>query len=302
MSIETAPVNGIEIAYETFGERDGTPLLLIMGLGTQMLGWPDEFCEQLAERGLFVVRFDNRDIGLSTHMSDAPDPDVMALLSGDTSSAVYRLEDMADDAAGLIGHLGLDSAHVVGVSMGGMIGQTLAINHPERVRSLVSIMSTTGDPSVGAPEQEALTALMRPVAQSKEEAIEGTVHVFRTIGSPGFEFDEEMLRERASLSYDRSYDPPGFNRQLAAIFASGDRTDRLREVRAPTTVIHGDSDPLVGVSGGHATAAAIPGCEVEIVAGMGHDLPRELWPRFLDRIVEAVERGESARSETAASA
>jgi pimeloyl-ACP methyl ester carboxylesterase len=294
--IQRADVGGgIELAYERFGDPSDPPLLLIMGLATQMLGWPDELCAGLAERGLSVIRFDNRDVGLSTHLHDAPPPDLAQALAGDTSSASYTLSDMAADTAGLLDALGVESAHVVGASMGGMIAQTLAIEHPQRVRTLTSIMSTTGDPGVGGASQQALGVLLAPPARDRAEAIERTVATFRVIGSPGYEFDEAGLRERAGLSFDRAYDPVGVGRQLLAILAYGDRTPRLRELRVPTLVIHGEEDPLVRVSGGRATAAAIPGAELVVVDGMGHDLPRALWPAIIERIVALVERGEGER-------
>jgi pimeloyl-ACP methyl ester carboxylesterase len=265
-----------------------------MGLATQMIGWPDEFCRMLAERGLYVVRFDNRDVGLSTHLDDAGAPDVLAVMGGDHSRVSYRLADMAEDTAGLLDALGLDSAHVVGASMGGMIAQTLAIRHPERVRSLTSIMSTTGDPAVGAPAEAALGVLLAPPATDRESAVQRAVDTYRVIGSPGFEFDEHGLRERAGLSFDRAYDPAGVARQLAAILASPDRTADLARVAVPTLVVHGEQDALVDASGGRATAAAIPGAELLVVDGMGHDLPRAVWPELVDRItalVDRVERG-----------
>jgi pimeloyl-ACP methyl ester carboxylesterase len=232
-----------------------------------MLGWPDDFCTSLAERGLYVIRFDNRDVGLSTHLHDAPAPDPLAAFAGDLSSASYTLSDMAADAAGLLDALELDSAHVVGVSMGGMIAQTIAIEYPERVRSLTSIMSTTGDRSVGQANEAAMGALLRPPATSREEEIERTVAVFRVIGSPGFELDEAWLRQRAGIGYDRAHDPVGPNRQLVAIVASGDRTEKLRSLNVPTLVVHGADDPLVNVSGGRATAEAIPGAWATISRG-----------------------------------
>ncbi|MBV9193259.1 MAG: alpha/beta hydrolase [Solirubrobacterales bacterium] len=300
MSVEIVHGAGparVDIAYERFGDPGAPPVLLVMGLATQMLGWPEEFCSALAGHGLQVIRFDNRDVGLSSHCHDAPPPDVPAALAGDTSSASYTLSDMALDTVGLLDALKVPSAHIVGASMGGMIAQTIAIEHPERVRSLTSIMSTTGDDRVGQSTQAALAALLSPPASTREEAIERTVSVFRVIGSPGFELDEAGLRERAGIAYDRAYDPPGVARQLVAIRASGDRTARLRAVDVPALVIHGADDPLVDVSGGRATAHALPGAELVVFDGMGHDLPRPLWPELTARIAAHVERAEaSARS------
>jgi pimeloyl-ACP methyl ester carboxylesterase len=286
---------GIDIAFERFGDPNAPPLLLIMGLGTQMLGWPDGFCGTLADRGVHVIRFDNRDIGLSTHITDAPAPDVGAALTGDPSSASYRLSDMAGDTVGLLDALELATAHVVGASMGGMIAQTLAIEYPDRVRSLTSIMSTTGDPSVGQATRPAMAALLSPPAASREQAIERTLAIVRVIGSPGFELDETEIRRRTGLAYDRSNDPVGVARQLVAIAASGDRTSALRGVSAPTLVVHGADDPLVDVSGGEATARAIDGAELALFDGMGHDLPRVLWAELARRIGELVERADAAR-------
>ncbi|MGY1608585.1 alpha/beta fold hydrolase [Geodermatophilus sp. SYSU D00700] len=292
--VQTTRAGDVELAYETFGSPEDTPLLLVMGLATQMIGWPDDFCRMLADRGLYVVRFDNRDIGLSTHLDAAGAPDVLAVMGGDHSRVAYRLADMAEDTAGLLDALGLDSAHVVGASMGGMIAQSLATRHPDRVRSLTSIMSTTGDPAVGAPAEAALGVLLAPPATDRESAVQRAVDTYRVIGSPGFEFDESGLRERAGLSFDRAYNPAGVARQLAAILASPDRTADLARVAVPTLVVHGAEDALVNVSGGRATAAAIPGAELLVVEGMGHDLPREVWPQLVDRIaalVDRVERG-----------
>ena len=286
----------IDIACERFGDPDAPPVLLVMGLATQMLGWPEEFCSALVDRGLHVIRFDNRDVGLSTHLDDAPAPDVIAAMSGDSSSASYTLSDMAADTVGLLDALALDSTHVVGASMGGMIAQTIAIEHPHRVRSLTSIMSTTGDATVGHPTPEALGALLSAPATSRQEAADRTVAIFRVIGSPGYELDEAELRERAGLAYDRADDPPGVARQLLAIVASGDRTAGLRLVNVPTLVLHGAADPLVDVSGGRATADAIRDAQLVVVEGMGHDLPRELWPEMTERISDLVQRAEAAET------
>ena len=300
MSVEIARGVGplpVDIAYERFGEPELPSVLLVMGLGTQMLGWPDEFCAALAARSLHVIRFDNRDIGLSSHLTDAPAPDVAAALLGDTSSASYRLSDMAADMVGLLATLGLDSAHLVGASMGGMIAQTAAIEYRRRVRSLTSIMSSTGDPSVGQATQRALAALLSPPASTRAEAIERTVSILRVIGSPAFDLDEADLRWRTGLAYDRGNDPVGVARQLVAIAASGDRTAALRSVSVPTLVVHGADDPLVDVSGGRATARAIPGAELVVFDGMGHNLPRELWAEIARRVGELVQRAEARRTQ-----
>ncbi len=292
--ISHAEANGIDIAYETFGPPDRPPIVLVMGLGTQMLAWPDPFCELLVAAGFRVVRFDNRDVGLSTHLHDAPAPNVIAAMTGDTSSAAYRLTDMADDTAGLLDALGLHSAHIVGASMGGMIAQTLAIRHPDRVRSLTSIMSTTGAPGVGAATQAAQAALFMPPPKDREQAAQRALEVYRVIGSPGYPLDEQALVEHAGLSYDRSFDPPGVTRQLVAILASGDRTAALRALRVPTLVVHGEDDPLVALDGGKATAAAIPGAELRTFPGMGHDLPQALWPALVDAIAGLARRADGA--------
>jgi pimeloyl-ACP methyl ester carboxylesterase len=282
----------IDIAYEQFGAPESPPVLLIMGLGTQMLGWPDGFCAALADTGARVIRFDNRDIGLSTHMTDAPEPDVEAVVRGDTSSASYTLSDMAADTVGLLEALELGSAHLVGASMGGMIAQTVAIEHPDRVRSLTSIMSSTGARSVGQPKQAAMRALMSPPATTREEAIERTVSIVRVIGSPGFELDEAEVRRRTGVAFDRAHDPLGVARQFVAIAASGARTSALRSLSVPTLVVHGADDPLIDVSGGRATARAIPGAELLVFAGMGHDLPKPLWGELAQHIGELVDRAE----------
>jgi pimeloyl-ACP methyl ester carboxylesterase len=282
--------NGIEIEYDTFGSPTDPVMLLIMGLNMQMTGWDPEFCTRLADRGFSVIRFDNRDIGLTTHLDSAPVPDLGAVFAGDHSQVTYLLADFADDAAGLLTALGIEAAHVVGVSMGGMITQELLLRHPDKVLSACSIMSTTGAPDVGQPAPDALAALLRPAAANREEAIDGGVATWRVLQSPAYPPAEEYLRERQAAFYDRSYHPAGTVRQVAAISASPDRTPGLKAVSTPTLVLHGEADPLVNVSGGRATAAAIPGAELRTYPGMGHDLPRELWDTFVDEIAANAAR------------
>jgi pimeloyl-ACP methyl ester carboxylesterase len=289
MAEERAPANGIEIAYETIGDPSDPALLLVMGLGMQLIHWDRELCEQLAERGFRVIRFDNRDAGRSTQI-DAPVPNVVRAMAGLKIDAPYLLDDMADDAFGLLDHLGIEAAHVVGASMGGMIAQAMAIQRPERVLSLTSIMSTTGERRVGRPKLRVWSVLTRRAPQEKDAYVEHFLRVFRMIGSKGFPFDEDRFREVAAASYERGHQPAGTGRQLAAIMASGDRTDRLQELRLSTTVIHGRGDLLVPFRGGRATARAIPGARLIAVPGMGHDMPREVWPQLVDAIADTAAR------------
>jgi pimeloyl-ACP methyl ester carboxylesterase len=288
----------VTLCYETFGDASDPTMLLVMGLSTQMIGWPDAFCEQLAERGYFVVRFDNRDIGRSTQLKSLGVPTVKQLLLRDKSAARYTLEHMAADGIGLLDHLGIERAHVVGVSMGGMIAQTMAARFPERVLSLASIISNTGSRWSGQPSPRMYPMLLRPAPRDREGFVRHTVETFKKIGSQGFPVDEDELRRTAERSYDRGLNPAGSVRQLAAIIASGDRTPLLRTITVPTLVIHGRKDRLVPTSGGRATAKAIPGARLVIIDGMGHDLPRGAWPRILDEI----ERNAARAGEPAAAA
>lgn len=285
-----APVNGIEIAYQEIGDRDGEPLLLIMGLATQMLAWDEEFCAMLAERGFRVVRFDNRDIGCSTKIESAGLPKRTDMLLGRRRTAPYLLRDMAEDTTGLMNHLGIESANLVGASMGGMIAQTVAIRRPERVRSLVSMMSSTGNRWLGVPTWKAFGTMFERPAAGREAAIERTVKTFRTIGSPAYPMDEARFRELAAASYDRSHSRAGIARQLHATTASGDRTAALERLRLPATVIHGGSDPLIRPLAGRATARAIRDSHLRIFEGMGHDLPPKLWPDFVEEISATAQR------------
>ncbi len=287
---------GIDIACERCGEPQDPPVLLLMGGGAQMISWPDGFVAELAGRGLQPIRFDNRDVGRSTHLADAPPPDLTAALAGDLSSASYTLSDMAADTVGLMDALGLASAHLIGASLGGMIAQTVAIEYPGRVRSLTSMMSTTGDRAVGQADLRALAPLMGLPAVTREDVIEQQVRAFGVIGSPGFPFDEAAVRDRAGRAYDRAHDPAGAARQAVAAVASGDRTARLASVRVPTLVLHGSDDKMCDVSGGRATAGAIPGAELVVLGGMGHSLPRELWPEMAAHIAGLVRRAEAART------
>jgi pimeloyl-ACP methyl ester carboxylesterase len=271
---------GISLCYETFGDPSDPATLLIMGLGAQMVTWQDDFCSELAARGLYVVRFDNRDIGRSTHLQGPP-PSLAQLLRYSVP-ARYTLADMAQDTVGLLDELELDSAHVIGASMGGMIAQTLAARHPTRVRSLVSMMSSTGARRVGRPALTSYPIFLRKAPREREAFIQHAERLFAKIGSRGIPQDTEGVRKIAALSFDRELDRTGSGRQLAAIIASGDRTSELERITVPTLVIHGTIDPLISPSGGRATARAIASARLMMIEGMGHDLPRVLWPRLID--------------------
>jgi pimeloyl-ACP methyl ester carboxylesterase len=284
---------GITLCYETVGDPADPTALLVMGLGTQMIAWQEDFCRELAGRGLHVVRFDNRDIGRSTHLQGRP-PTLPQLLLRAKGAGLYNLADMADDAAGLLRELDLAPAHVIGASMGGMIAQTLAARHPESVRSLVSIMSNTGNRWSGQPNPRVYGALLRRAPPEREAFVRHMEGVFKAIGSKGLPRDDEDIRRIAEASYDRDHDPGGPGRQLAAIIASGDRTPELRKISVPTLVVHGTADPLVSPSGGRATARAIPGAELMKVQGMGHDLPRAAWPRLIDAIAELAHKADGS--------
>ena len=287
-----ARVGDLELCYETFGDPGAPPMLLVMGLGTQLVGWPDGFCEALAGRGFHVIRYDNRDIGRSTHLDGAPPPTRWQLLRRDRRAAAYDLGDMAADGIGLLDALGLETAHVAGASMGGMIAQLMAARHPARVRSLASIMSNTGHRWRGMPGLRIYPLFLRRAAPDRDGAIDSAVEVFRIIGSPGFPFDEGEIRGLAERSWDRGHDPAGSARQLAAILVSGDRTGELRRIAAPTVVIHGTKDRMVTPSGARATARAVPGSDLLWIDGMGHDLPRDAWPRIVDAVVANAARAD----------
>jgi pimeloyl-ACP methyl ester carboxylesterase len=285
-------VNGIELAYETFGDASEPPVVLIMGLATQMIAWPDELCDGLARRGLFVIRFDNRDAGASTHLRSAPPPRLGDIVVR-RRPPPYSIGDMADDVLGLIDGLGLDAVHLVGASMGGFIAQTVALEHPDRVRTLTLIMTSTGSRRVGQAKPRVFAQLLRSRASAnRSAAIAAVVDTFRLIGSHGFAFDEEYLRDLAGRSWDRGYEPAGYRRQLAAVITQPNRTAALRRITVPTLVIHGLDDPLVAPSGGLAIARAIPNSRFVGFSGMGHDLPRALWPEFVREIAALAARGE----------
>lgn len=289
-----ARVGELDICYETFGDPADPAMLLIMGLGTQMLAWHEDFCEQLAARGYFVIRHDNRDIGRSTRLDALPVPSLKQLALRDKRAAAYTLSDMAADSVGVLDHLGIEKAHIVGASMGGMIAQRIAIEHPERTRSLVSIMSNSGSFWSGQPALTMYAVLLRPAPPQREAYIDRAVEMFTKIGGSGFGPDVEDLRDIASRSYDRGHNPRGSSRQLGAIVADRDRAPELRKLKIPATVIHGAEDRLVRRSGGRATAKAIPGATLVEINGMGHGLPRGAWPQIIGAIAQTAERATPA--------
>ena len=285
----TAKANGIEIVYDMFGDPDKPPVLLIIGLGQQMIAWDEEFCAQIAARGYWVIRFDNRDTGLSTKLDEAGVPNMAvvfeAMTEGKPVESPYSLLDMADDAVGLLDALGIESAHVVGESMGGMIAQRMVIHHADRVRTLTSIMSTTGEPGLPPPTPEAMDILTNRPPTDREGYIEDYVERWRVLNGQELPYDEEASRKLAARIFDRGLNLPGFARQLAAIIADGSRKQALKSVTVPTLVIHGDADPLVPVECGIDTANSVLGSELLIIEGMGHTLPRQVWAQVIDSIV-----------------
>jgi pimeloyl-ACP methyl ester carboxylesterase len=275
-----ASANGVELCYETFGDPDHPTLLLVMGTGVQMIEWEPAFVDLFVARGFHVVRYDHRDVGLSTHLDD---------------SVRYTLFDLADDAAGLLDALAIARAHVLGASLGGMVAQCIAIRHPQRVLSLCSIMSTTGAPGVGTSRRAAREALMAPRPASREGVVDAAVARAQVLRGGGFAFDEDAIRRRAGAAYDRAEYPEGRARQVAAVLATGDRTEALRSVTAPTVVIHGADDPLVHVSGGEATAAAIPGARLVVIPGLGHEFPAAVRPLIVDAFAGNAARAVATR-------
>ncbi len=294
----TTTANGIDLYFDTFGDPSDPTVLLVCGLGAQCVGYDDQMCEMIAALGVHLVRYDNRDTGLSTHLHgeevDQMAAMVQALAGEQVTGAPYTLSTLAADGMALLDSLDVGAAHVVGCSMGGMIAQTMAIEHRPRVRSLTSVYSTTGEPEVGRPRPDVLAALatiMVPSDDRAERVAQG-VELARLIGSPGV-FDEERARERTEQLLDRSYDPAGVGRQLVAILASGSRADALPAVSAPTVVVHGDADPLIDISGGRRTHELVEGSEFRVLEGMGHDLPPEYWDRVVDAVGTAVAAGEA---------
>jgi pimeloyl-ACP methyl ester carboxylesterase len=296
--LKRVPANGIEIAYETFGDPGDPPIVLVMGLGTQMIAWPDPLCEELAERGHYVVRFDNRDAGASTHLHGVRAPSIPRVLAR-REPPPYTIEDMADDALGLIDALELGPVHLVGASLGGFIAQTAALRRRDRLRSLTLLMTSTGSRRVGQADPRLIGRLLQGrVVADRDAAMDAVVETFRVIGSKGFALDEERLRDVGARSYDRAYDPGGYRRQLAAVVAQRNRTDQLRRLDLPTLVMHGLHDPLVAPTGGLALARVIRGARFVGFSGMGHDLPRELWPEFADHITALARRADAAAPAT----
>jgi len=290
-----AQINGISIEIDVQGAADGEPVLLIMGLNSQLIRWAPAFVEKLVARGIRAIRFDNRDVGLSQKFSGLPNiQDVVAtLMRGERPDVPYTLDDMAADAVGVLDHLGVGRAHVVGASMGGMIGQLVAADYPQRVLSFTSIMSTSGNHALpqATPEAQAVLFTPAPNFRTDEAAfLDYAVQTARTLGGPKYLIDETFLRERALNAAKRSYDPTGAMRQLAAITVNGDRRAKLAKITAPTLVMHGDEDPLVRVEGGRDTAACIPGADLEIIPGMGHDIPPVLYDTIVDGICRTIAR------------
>ena len=289
-----ASANGIELEYETFGDPGAQPLVLISGLATQMISWHETFCELLASRGFFVIRFDNRDVGLSTWMDAAGPPDIAAAFQGEGHPA-YQLDDMADDVAGLLDSLGIPAAHLVGASMGGFIAQLVAINHPERVLSLTSIMSGPGGSDEVAPTPEGAAVLVAPPPPTREGRIELAMTIHRTLAGAGDQLEDSVERARAERSIDRAYYPMGVGRQLVAIMVAGSRLERLKLVRVPTLVVHGTDDVLVPIENGRLVAGVVPGARYLEVQGMGHDIPERVWSELADAIEELAQRSAPAR-------
>lgn len=287
-NLSVAKIKDIKIAYETFGNPNASPLMLIMGLGNQMVYWDEEFCRQLAVRGYWVIRFDNRDCGLSTWLDDAGVPDISAMkqliAQRKTAQAPYSLRDMADDAVGLLDVLKIESAHIIGRSMGGMIGQMMAIHHPERIKTLTSMMSSTGDSGLPPPKPDVLSILLEPEPADRESFVDHSVRIYKVLSGSGFHLDETLVRQWSHESYNRGINPEGIARQFAAIISTGSRKEDLKSLTVPTLVIHGDADPLVPVECGIDTANTIPGAQLLIIKGLGHTMAQGAYPQIIDAI------------------
>lgn len=292
--------NGIQIEYDTFGDSSSPALLLIAGNGAQLLFWEAEFCELLAKTGLFVIRFDNRDVGLSTKFGESGVPDIMAAIKatmeGKNVAAAYSLDDMADDCVGLLDALRIEKAHICGASMGGMIAQVVSYRHPQRVLSLISIMSNTGNPHSSQGNPDAIAAVVAPSPTERNAYIQHNMNVWRKIWSPGFPFEERRARTFLEKSYDRSYYPEGMARQNMAILFQGDRTPSLLSIKSPTLVIHGSSDPLIPVEAGKETARMISGAYLLIIDGMGHDLPTGVWSEIVTIISRHIKQANTTHT------
>jgi len=290
-----ANANGIQIEYDTIGSRSARPLLLIMGLGCQMIFWDDGLCSRLAEKGFYVIRFDNRDTGFSTKFDAAGIPDLMkaftAVLTGQEIKPAYTIDDMADDAVGLLDALSIDRAHICGISMGAAIAQAMAIRNPSRLISLTLVYGTTGSSKLPPPKPEALNFFVTPPPETREEYIAHFVKGSRILAGPGYDFNESWHRNMAARSYDRCFSPQGAARQILAVLAHGSRKQALSSVTVPTLVIHGTDDPISPVEGGKALAAAIQGSELMIIPGMGHDLPAGgAWNQILEKLVGFIKK------------
>ncbi|MEW6187133.1 MAG: alpha/beta hydrolase [Thermodesulfobacteriota bacterium] len=288
--------NGIQVEYETFGETQGKPLLLIKGIQQQLITWPEDFCSMLAKAGHFVIRFDHRDVGLSTKFENEKTPElaeiVAAFTRGEKIKSPYTLDDMAADTVGLLEALGIEKAHVCGMSMGGAIAQVLTLNYPSRVLSLTLMMTGTGNPDVPGTKPEALAAILAPQPDQREAYIEHHLKTFRILSSPKFTFNEEKHRQLAGKLFDRSYYPVGMNRHFLAVLSQENRKPALKNLKIPALVIHGADDPLVPVEAGRDAAEAIPDSELLIIEGMGHDLPFEVWPTIVEAITNNTNKGQ----------
>ena len=289
--------NGIQIEYETFGESSSPVLMLIAGIGGQMIGWDEELCKEWGRKGLYVMRFHNRDVGLSTKMEESGVPDLKAAMTaianGEKVNAPYTLVDMADDAVGLLDALEIDKAHICGISMGGAITQTISFRHPSRVRSMTQVYATTGNPQLPQPKPEIMKLLLTPPPEGREAYVDYQLKLYKTIAGHGFPFDEVWHRNLAGRSYDRAFYGPGKARQFLATLAQGNRKPFLSSITAPALVIHGEDDPLVLVQGGIDSAEAMPGSELMIIEGMGHDMPHgSAWPRIVEKVVAHVRKAD----------